>query len=472
MGAEFATCDVNGLNALHYAAQVTRKDLIPLLLSAGDKAKPSCGLQKSLLTVQDQKGYTPIHYSAEFGSTLSFELLAPDEIVAALALADKEGCTPLLIACKFKQSNKIAELLKLDANAKVVDNKGNNALWHYFIEVTVGPEYALAVNPSIELEIIQSLLQNGCPLFNGNNAAQERDVEHIASEYVSMFGNNKNKNLLANQQEATFEYLLVQIQPTDLAALENNLSFFNILPPLISPVECWGAALSAMYFHTDMLGSTDGALASGKGSNKCLASLFDGGAVDVLLQLKDVADKSETKTETETEPPSSQQEEDAVLALQSILFKNISILGWAIKSKNEATLTFLLRKGQSPNASVDTQNNNCLHWAVLYGTPALVYALLDTTEAATSSEVMLLEAENKNGHTAAMLGAKSGTFENTKAIIQFGASSRRALGGKYWAWILAVTLQRERREINTQTGLYGNDDVLYFPVHPNELNAE
>ena len=109
---------------------------------------------------------------------------------------------------------------------------------------------------------------------------------------------------------------------------------------------------------------------------------------------------------------------------------------------------------------------------MLYGTPALVYALLDTTEAATSSEVMLLEAENKNGHTAAMLGAKSGTFENTKAIIQFGASSRRALGGKYWAWILAVTLQRERREINTQTGLYGNDDVLYFPVHPNELNAE
>jgi hypothetical protein len=79
----------------------------------------------------------------------------------------------------------------------------------------------------------------------------------------------------------------------------------------------------------------------------------------------------------------------------------------------------------------------------------------------------VLEGVNNEGLTASMLGAKVGSFDNTKAVIQMGASARRALDGKYWAWLLAHTIQYETREINSQTGIYGEDDELYFPLQPN-----
>jgi hypothetical protein len=192
---------------------------------------------------------------------------------------------------------------------------------------------------------------------------------------------------------------------------------------------------------------------SGNGCNKCLASLFSGNnVVDVLLRINE---KSEEKDQTTEET-----------ALQSVFFNKISLLGWAIKSKNQAAVTFLLRKGLSPKAAVDDNGNNSLHWAVMYGTTKIVYTVLDTTDN-VSNDVVVLEGVNNEGLTASMLGAKVGSFDNTKAVIQMGASARRALDGKYWAWLLAHTIQYETREINSQTGIYGEDDELYFPLQPN-----
>jgi ankyrin repeat protein len=448
VGADFSACDESGMNSLHYAAQFTRKDIVPLLLSAGDKAKESCSLSKSLITVQDKRGCTPIHYCAQYGSTLSFELLARDEMCAAALLKDGDGFTPLLTACKFKQSSKISELLGLESDAKAVDNKGNNAIWHYFVQVTEGPDFAFAVNPTVELDVIQSLYKSGCPLFNCLPNPVDRDISHISNEFVAMFGQKKKQ--LDIQDQATFDFLLVNLQPTDLAGVENNLSFFNMLPSFLSPIDCWVSTLSAMFFFPTMLDSNS---ESGNGCNKCLASLFSGNnVVDVLLRINE---KSEEKDQTTEET-----------ALQSVFFNKISLLGWAIKSKNQAAVTFLLRKGLSPKAAVDDNGNNSLHWAVMYGTTKIVYTVLDTTDN-VSNDVIVLEGVNNEGLTASMLGAKVGSFDNTKAVIQMGASARRALDGKYWAWLLAHTIQYETREINSQTGIYGEDDELYFPLQPN-----
>lgn len=449
VGADFSACDNSGRNSLHYAAEVTRKDVIPLLLSAGDRAKESCSLSKSLLTVQDERGRTPVHCIAQHGSSLSFELLAQEALTAALSLTDEGGCTPLLVSCEHKQSNKIVELLKLGADATAVDNRGNCSLWHYFICTSTEPSYSITVNPSVELEVVQQLLKRGCPLFNALTSSLDRDMGRILSEYVFLFGadgREKPSSRDKKKDEESFGYLVSHIQPTDLAAVGNNLSFFNMLPPLLGPADCWGAVLSAIFFHPEVTLTTTGGY--GKGHSKCLASLFDGNAVPVLLQL--------TNSDTNS---------DDMAKLESTLCNEVSILGWAISSKNEAALSFLLRKGMSPNAIVDSKGNNCLHYAVLCGTSAIVSALLDTTDA-VSSEVILLEGLNKEGFTATMLGARVGSVDNTRAVLQCGASARQALGGKYWAWLLAVAMQAEKREINSQTGVYGDDDELYFPLHP------
>ena len=451
IGADFSICDVNGMNSFHYAAQFTKKDIIPILLSADDKVKEMCKVTKSLLTSQDKSGCTPIHYSAKFGSSLSFEQLAPNEIRSAIALKDKEGLTPLLTACKHKKTDQIAALLKLGSDPKAVDNRGSNALWHYFIDITEGPKYAIKINLRIELSIIRSLLEAGCPLFSAISSPSERDMEKISNEYFALFGSSSK--LPGNQREATFDYLVTHIQPTDLAAIESNLSVFNMLPEILCPIDCWGAVLSSLYFYPDLLTNQDAS--ASKGCSKCLASLFDGNAASCLARLSGEVISGDDEASVSS----------TVSILTTKYFSGTSILGWSIKSKNETALTFLLRKGMSPNDPVDENGNNCLHYAVMYGTSSLVCTLLDSSDSLTS-EVLYIEGENKDKYTAAMLGAKMGEFKNTQAIIQLGASPRRALNGKYWAWILAIAMQCERREINSQTGIYGDDDEMYFPFHP------
>lgn len=442
VGADFAACDSNGLNSFHYGAQYLRRDVIPLLLSFGDRAMTSCNISNDLLTVQDKRGFTPVHFIAQYGSSLSFDLLAQEQLLDAINnKRDFEGCTPLLIACKNKQSNKIKELLMLGANASLTDSNHKNALWHYFIDVEGAPDYALTVNPSFEIEIVQSLLSAGCHLFS--SSPRGRDVALISKSYSDFFHNNRKKSV--KEDKVLFQQLLDWIQPPDLAAVECKLTFFNALATYFSPEDCWGAMMSAMFFS-----EPPHRRVGVGGSSKCLASLFDGNALSVLNAI----DIKKTV------------HQDPLLTLQSILYNNVSILGWAIKSKNESALTFLFRKGLSPNASVDENGNNCLHWAVMYGTGEIVYAVLDTTESMIS-EVVLLEGSNKNGFSASMLGAKVGEFQNTKRVIQLGASARRSLRGKYWAWILALAVNHEKREINSQTGVYGSDDDLYFPLHPN-----
>lgn len=138
-----------------------------------------------------------------------------------------------------------------------------------------------------------------------------------------------------------------------------------------------------------------------------------------------------------------------------------NLAGWAVRAKNVPCLTYLFRKGFNPNFSVDNHKNSALHHAARYGNLSIVDTVLNAHD-----EILILEAENDSGKTAAMIAAEIGQFHVTKKMLRCGCSARRALSGKYWAWLLAFVRQRERCEVNTQTGYYGDDDEKYFPTAP------
>jgi hypothetical protein len=124
-------------------------------------------------------------------------------------------------------------------------------------------------------------------------------------------------------------------------------------------------------------------------------------------------------------------------------------------------LTYLFRKGVNPNKVVDLQGNSAVHYAVLHGNLMVVDTVLNAHD-----EILHLEEENSKGLTAAMLASKMGNHQVTKKLLGCGCNGRAALGGKYWGWLLAMVRERERREVNTQTGIYGEDDDLYFSNRP------
>ena len=100
-----------------------------------------------------------------------------------------------------------------------------------------------------------------------------------------------------------------------------------------------------------------------------------------------------------------------------------------------------------------------LHLAAQYGSAG-------TLDLIISNAMILLEWENNNGNTAAEIAAKYGEPAVLRKLVKYGGDPRRALGGYYRAWILALALQLESRQINTQTGRIGDDDIKYASIAP------
>jgi ankyrin repeat protein len=182
-------------------------------------------------------------------------------------------------------------------------------------------------------------------------------------------------------------------------------------------------------------------------NNKPFASIFDGNIIPLLF-------KYDPRIKANTHNP--------ITPLQSIFYNDCSLFGWAIRAKNVPVITYLFRKGMNPNKVVDIkENNTSLHYAVLYGNLMVVDTVLNAHD-----EILHLEQVNGAGLTAAMIASKTGNFQITKKLLRCGCHGRTALGGKYWGWLLAMVRQRERLEMNTQTGVYGDDDETYFSNRP------
>ena len=179
-------------------------------------------------------------------------------------------------------------------------------------------------------------------------------------------------------------------------------------------------------------------------TSKPLASVFDEKGVSIL-------------TSWSLEAPVRQ----GMAGLEGIHFLGLSIMGWAIKAENVPVITYLLRMGLHPGTHVDSSGNNALHLASMLGNLKVVDTVLNAHD-----EVLCLDQVNARGQTAAMIAANAGNVVITRKLIRCGSSAREALAGKYWGWLLAIVRQKEQNQIDTQTGIYGDDDVKYFSLHP------
>jgi hypothetical protein len=156
-----------------------------------------------------------------------------------------------------------------------------------------------------------------------------------------------------------------------------------------------------------------------------------------------------------------QLEKTSFQDLSTVYFEGLTIGGWVIKLGNVSALGKIMRRGYNAAATADLFGNNLLHLAAQCGTPEMIEILI------TANPRIRIEQENNFRRTAAMEGAIASNFLATKALLQrYRADARRALEGRYMAWILAAARRRERFEKNLNTGRTGDDDELYYSLAP------
>lgn len=149
-----------------------------------------------------------------------------------------------------------------------------------------------------------------------------------------------------------------------------------------------------------------------------------------------------------------------ITQLKDVFFLDLNIAGWVIGLRHVKALQLLIRKGFDPTLPVESnEGNNCLHYIARFGVPDMVDCVM--TDKRTR-----LEALNTRGQTAGMIAAKYGNIKLAKRLFEYKASPRKSLDGKYAAWVLAHVRRREKFEINTQTGRFGDDDELHSSISP------
>lgn len=234
-GCDLSILDNEGRNSFHHAARCQEEAIIPYLLSCGNKVPSSCNLSANLLLVQDKSGMTPVHLIAQYGTSLSFELLAQEQLETAMNITDQSGKTPLVVACNFNQTNAIKRLLSLGSQIQSqVDLKGKNALWYYFFPATRDEtqHLQLALNPTIENEIVKLLLQAGCSLFSSQTP---RDMEALQQLHEKF----RSSPLNSLERRSLTEELVSVIEPADICAFEGRLSLLNLFPEVVDSESCW-----------------------------------------------------------------------------------------------------------------------------------------------------------------------------------------------------------------------------------------
>jgi ankyrin repeat protein len=112
---EFKTSDLEGMNALHYAAL------------SGSLATVEKVLTGITLSSQDKRGRTALHYAAESGSESMIKYLCDTETENA---QDSSGLTPLHIASNKGHIKFMQALMKLNGPLDTTDAKGRLPIHH------------------------------------------------------------------------------------------------------------------------------------------------------------------------------------------------------------------------------------------------------------------------------------------------------------------------------------------------------
>ena len=433
--------DLNGLCAVHYAAQCSTESVIAHLIS--HKNAQECGIDEMALVLQDNEGQTPLHTAAFYGIAIKIDLLASKGISAALLKKDKHGLTPLALAAKRYNTDVLLSYLNLGADATVLDNAGCNIIWHLFNAVNPekinderrkpvcselkGPgvqgkktREAAAATLKNDVIVLVELVKAGCPLYDKATVTLE-ELENTPFTVTR----DPTKKLDVE--------LISQYAPGDILVQELSLTALSALVKISSLGDCWRLALSSIRFDS--------------GNQKCLLTLLDAGLSDKLVgtPTDDIREKNSPETMSQ-------------LSGKDVTYGGMNIAGWAIKLRNIGALQKMLRKGgYNPALPADVMGNSCLHMIARYGQQQMV-------DMALADDRMMIEAENAQGNTALMEAAKAGNYLTARRLVSLHASARRGLCGKYWAWLLLMARRQERTENNLQTGRIGDDDTSYFPA--------
>eukprot|EP00981_Chlorochromonas_danica_P010582 scaffold3290_cov165-Ochromonas_danica.AAC.25 len=148
-----------------------------------------------------------------------------------------------------------------------------------------------------------------------------------------------------------------------------------------------------------------------------------------------------------------------IVRLNDVLFLDLNAVAWIIRMHNIKALTHFLKKGYDPTLPVDITGNSSLHCIAAYG-------VVEMVDLVVNDKRIRYEQTNPIGETAAMIAVKAGNFFVARRLFELRVSARDSLRGKYSAWALAFARKYEKKERNTQTGRYGDDDERYFNTSP------
>eukprot|EP01041_Mallomonas_annulata_P004030 gene4030-8022_t len=452
-GVHLDQVDAQGRSVLHYASLSPDGGRIISHILLHPKAA-ACRINEHSLAMRDKLGRSILYTGACSGGGIQFDLIASNGMHEALNLQDDMGMTPLMAAVKCMREMEVKYLLKLGADANIVDSNGKNALWHLFHRLDSAASGGKSGRSS---HVITA------PTINwiGGGGAGGGDVPTSLSKfYKAPFSQPSGE--LAKVLELELSKLLLErgcqlyspatpIIPdpkikeksdddaVNVAAKNKNVLFFKMLPQVVSTPVLWRTVLTCLDSEDE--------------EGLCLMSLFEGEAlVKLTMPCDDVSNIHLTTSHHPKLHP--------LYLLNGIFFKNINIAGWCIRLFNVMALKRFISLGIDPSLAVDEHNNNCLHLSACCGNVNAIDIIM------TCGKYIKLEDVNKYNRTAVMEGARHGEMKTVMRLCKYGGNARKGLEGKYWAWLLALARKKEQNEKNLQIGLFGDDDEKYFSTKP------
>lgn len=281
------------------------------------------------------------------------------------------------------------------------------------------------------VETAVCLLKAGCPLFSAPFVPADAWVLHTAHTTLIDSGS----------------------EWYNMASRKGSVAFFKGIATHLSSHDGWTAVLLSISCHTDEGVLIFRALMAGGAAGRMLLEpqidpiTPEGG--DILRTLDP---RKELTPVIKTAPSEShrtvKERRPSLIDLTGCTFGGFTVGGWAVRLGGVQVVEHLLSCGYNPTQSADSYGNSMVHLAAKYGTEAMVDAVCSPRRF-----VIHLEAPNNCGYTAAMEGARSGNVKGVKRLISYGASARRALDGRYCAWLLSLVAaqDKEKKSVRNQT---------------------
>jgi hypothetical protein len=236
----------------------------------------------------------------------------------------------------------------------------------------------------------------------------------------------------------------------NMVSREGSAAFFKGIATYLSSHDSWRAVLASISCNTDEGVLMFRALMAGGAAGRMLLEpqldITTTEGRDTLRTLDPYREPLPAKKSAAVESRRRITERrPSLVDLTGCSFGGFTVGGWAVRLSGVLVVEHILSCGYNPTQSADIFGNSMVHLAAKYGTECMVDAVCSPRR-----YVIHLEAPNSYGYTAAMEGARSGNVKGVQRLISHGASARRALDGRYCAWLLSLMAVQDKEERNVK----------------------